>query len=47
MSYIIAPPKQASVPVKGTHLRFPVRRTYCVGRNYDDHVVELGSIPGR
>jgi fumarylpyruvate hydrolase len=47
MSYVIAPPKQASVPVNGTHLRFPVRRIYCVGRNYNDHVVEMGGIPGR
>ncbi|HEX7109948.1 MAG TPA: fumarylacetoacetate hydrolase family protein [Aestuariivirga sp.] len=47
MSYVIAPPKQASMPVKGTHLRFPVRRIYCVGRNYNDHVVEMGGIPGR
>ena len=47
MSYVIAPPKQASVPIKGTHLRFPVRRIYCVGRNYNDHVVEMGGTPGR
>ena len=47
MSYVIAPPKQASVPVKGTHLRFPVRRIYCVGRNYNDHVIEMGGTPGR
>ena len=47
MRYVFAPPKQASVPVKGTHLRFPVRRIYCVGRNYNDHVVEMGDVPGR
>jgi fumarylpyruvate hydrolase len=47
LSYVIAAPKQASVPVKGTHLRFPVRRIYCVGRNYNDHVVEMGGVPGR
>ena len=47
MSYVIAPPKQASIPIKGTHLRFPVRRIYCVGRNYNDHVVEMGGVPGR
>jgi fumarylpyruvate hydrolase len=35
------------VPVKGTHLRLPVRRIYCVGRNYNDHVVEMGGVPGR
>jgi fumarylpyruvate hydrolase len=47
MSFVIAAPKHASVPVKGTHLRFPVRRIYCVGRNYNDHVAEMGGIPGR
>ena len=47
MSYVISPPKQASVPVKGTYLRFPVRRIYCVGRNYNDHVREMGGVPGR
>jgi fumarylpyruvate hydrolase len=47
MRFVIAVPKQASVPVKGTHLRFPARRIYCVGRNYNDHVAEMGGIPGR
>ena len=47
MSFVISAPKQASVPVKGTHLRFPARRIYCVGRNYNDHVAEMGGIPGR
>jgi fumarylpyruvate hydrolase len=47
MSYVIASPQQASVPVKATNLRFPVRRIYCVGRNYNDHVVEMGGVPGR
>ena len=47
MSYVIASPRQASVSVKGTHLRFPVRRIYCVGRNYNDHVAEMGGTPGR
>jgi len=47
MSFVIAAPKQSSVPVRGTHLRFPVRRIYCVGRNYNDHVAEMGGIPGR
>ena len=28
-------------------MRFPVRRIYCVGRNYNDHVVEMGGVPGR
>lgn len=47
MSYVIASPRQASIPVKGTKLGFPVRRIYCVGRNYNDHVIEMGGTPGR
>ncbi len=47
MSYVIAQPLQASAPVRGTNLRFPVRRIYCVGRNYNDHVAEMGGVPGR
>jgi fumarylpyruvate hydrolase len=47
MSYVIASPAQASVPVRATNLRFPVRRIYCVGRNYNDHVVEMGGVAGR
>jgi fumarylpyruvate hydrolase len=35
------------VPVKGEDVVFPVRRIYCVGRNYIDHVVEMGGTPGR
>jgi fumarylpyruvate hydrolase len=47
MTYVIPAPQQVSIPVKGTHFRFPVRRIYCVGRNYNDHVVEMGGVPGR
>jgi fumarylpyruvate hydrolase len=32
-----------SVPVAGTSLSFPVRRIYCVGRNYLDHIREMGA----
>jgi fumarylpyruvate hydrolase len=31
-----------SLPVAGTDGRFPVRRIYCVGRNYLAHIRELG-----
>nr|WP_042183520.1 fumarylacetoacetate hydrolase family protein [Kibdelosporangium sp. MJ126-NF4]CEL15585.1 Fumarylacetoacetate hydrolase family protein [Kibdelosporangium sp. MJ126-NF4]CTQ98249.1 Fumarylacetoacetate hydrolase family protein [Kibdelosporangium sp. MJ126-NF4] len=34
-------PATVSVPVDGTDERFPVRRVYCVGRNYVDHVREM------
>ncbi len=40
-AYVIAPPPQASLPVAGETARFPVRRIYCVGRNYLAHVREM------
>ena len=39
--YVIAPPPQAAVPVEGGGL-FPVRRIWCVGRNYAAHAREMG-----
>jgi len=45
--YIIAPPPQASLPVRGADARFAVRRVYCVGRNYAAHAVEMGGDPVR
>jgi fumarylpyruvate hydrolase len=47
MSYVIAPPPLASLPVRGTDQRFPVRRVYCVGRNYAEHAVEMGHDPDK
>jgi len=43
MSYVIPPPGQPSVEVKGTADRFPVRRIFCVGRNYAAHAREMGN----
>jgi len=34
---------QPSVAIAGSSARFPVRRVYCVGRNYADHAKEMGS----
>jgi fumarylpyruvate hydrolase len=42
MQFVIAPPVQSSVAVAGTEDRFPVHRTYCVGRNYTAHAREMG-----
>ncbi len=41
MSYVFTP-AIASVPVVGRAERFPVRRVYCVGRNYVEHAREMG-----
>jgi fumarylpyruvate hydrolase len=40
--FVVTPPPLVSVPVLGTTQRFPVRRVYCVGRNYEDHAKEMG-----
>lgn len=42
MSYVFSPAPVASVPVLGRAERFPVRRIYCVGRNYVEHAKEMG-----
>jgi len=45
--YIIEPTVPASLPVRGSDQRFPVRRVYCVGRNYAAHTIEMGGDPDR
>jgi fumarylpyruvate hydrolase len=42
MTYVITPPAQASLAVAKTTKRFPVRRIFCVGRNYEEHTREMG-----
>ena len=42
MTFIFPAPDQISLPIIGSDDRFPVNRIYCVGRNYADHVVEMG-----
>ncbi len=42
MSYVFAPSPVVSVPVAGGAGGFPVRRIYCVGRNYEEHAKEMG-----
>ena len=47
MNYIINPPPQVSVAIRDRDTRFPVRRVYCVGRNYEAHAREMGKDPSR
>ncbi|MBZ9798440.1 fumarylacetoacetate hydrolase family protein [Mesorhizobium sp. ES1-4] len=47
MTYVLAPPAIVSLPVAGSDLRFPVRRIFCVGRNYAEHAREMGYDPER
>lgn len=39
--------EQPSIPIVGSNERFPVRRIYCIGRNYAAHAREMGSDPTR
>lgn len=45
MGYCFEPPPAPSVATAHGALRFPVRRIFCVGRNYADHVREMGNDP--
>ena len=45
--YVFTPHQIAGLPVAGTDARFPVRRVFCVGRNYAGHAREMGSDPDR
>jgi fumarylpyruvate hydrolase len=38
MSFVVPAPPTASVEIAGTDKRFPVRRIYCIGRNYLAHI---------
>jgi fumarylpyruvate hydrolase len=41
--FIFAPADQLSLPIAGAADRFPVRRIFCVGRNYAAHAAEMGN----
>lgn len=45
--YVIAAPPIPALPVVGSDRLFPVRRVYCVGRNYAEHAIEMGHDPNR
>lgn len=42
MHYLFTPPPPTSLPIVGSDQRFPVRRVFCVGRNYAEHAKEMG-----
>ncbi|MGE8566357.1 MAG: fumarylacetoacetate hydrolase family protein [Achromobacter sp.] len=47
MPFVFAPAAPVAVPVAGGQDAFPVRRVYCVGRNYAAHAREMGFDPDR
>ncbi|HMH59481.1 MAG TPA: fumarylacetoacetate hydrolase family protein [Galbitalea sp.] len=46
-NYVIPRPALPSLPVLESNERFPIRRVFCVGRNYGDHAREMGADPDR
>lgn len=47
MTYVFAPSPVVGLPVAGSDQLYPVRRIFCVGRNYAEHAREMGSDPNR
>ena len=45
--YVIPVPPIVTLPVVGTEELYPVRRVYCIGRNYAAHAIEMGHDPDR
>ncbi len=43
MNFVIPAPAVSSLGVAGSDSRFPVRRIYCIGRNYAEHAREMGA----
>lgn len=46
-AYAFPPSAPTTVAIADSHLLFPVRRIYCVGRNYAEHAREMGKDPTR
>ncbi len=47
MTFVVSPPAIVGLPIAGSTDLFPVRRVYCVGRNYAAHAREMGFDPDR
>ena len=47
MSFVIDRPAPGLIAVAGTDQQYPVNNLFCVGRNYADHAIEMGSDPDR
>jgi len=45
-NFVISAPLHPMIPVEGGGV-FPVRRVYCIGRNYAAHAIEMGHDPDR
>ena len=46
-SFVVEAPARPSLAVRGSAARYPVRRIYCIGRNYLAHIREMGEADER
>jgi fumarylpyruvate hydrolase len=46
-NFVFPPAPQPSIAIAGSDARFPIRRVFCVGRNYEAHAREMGNDPNR
>jgi fumarylpyruvate hydrolase len=46
-NFAVQAPPIVALPIAGTDATFPVRRVYCIGRNYAAHAIEMGHDPDR
>ena len=46
-NHVIQTPPVPEIPIAGSDQTFPVRRVYCIGRNYAAHTIEMGGDPDR
>jgi fumarylpyruvate hydrolase len=46
-NFAIAPEPPVAITIRDSDKAFPVRRIYCVGRNYAEHTKEMGGDPNR
>ena len=47
MAFVVPAPEPVAIPIAGSADLFPVRRVFCVGRNYAAHAREMGGDPTR
>lgn len=48
MSNLLFPaPEPTTITIQNSDQVFPVRRVYCIGRNYADHAIEMGHDPDK
>lgn len=45
--FAFPPAKTTTLPIQDRDVLFPVRRIYCIGRNYADHAIEMGHDPDK